>query len=66
MSLFQHSDAVDAWGLHGAREDDMAIIAPDDTIAAFFDGGSGPATNLSTDGGWANVERALRAAAGGP
>ncbi len=64
--LFQDSDAVDAWELHGASKDDMVVYTPDGTVAVFFDWGGGVESNLATEEGWANVEQALRDASGAP
>lgn len=61
--LFQDSEAVGAWGLHGAGKDDMVVYGPDGEVAVFFDWGGAVSTDLGTEEGWAHVEQALRGAA---
>lgn len=57
--LFQDTDEVDAWGLHGGRKDDFYIYDGDGVLQTFLAASGELSTNLSTDEGYANVHDAI-------
>lgn len=57
MIMFQDTEQVNAWGLHGGSKDDFYIYAPDGALSSYLQGGV--QTNLATPEGRAFVREAL-------
>ena len=59
FAMFQDTEEIDAWGLHGGNKDDFYFYDAGGTLRAFYPARGSVETTLSEEQGYANIRDAM-------